>query len=263
MQGDRRTITAGGRRLECFWHGALPSEAPTLVFLHDGLGCAATWRDFPAALAAAAGCGALVWSRAGYGASEPVPLPRPLDYLEQEGDSGLPEALDAAGVRRAFLVGHSDGATIALLHASTPRASPRVLGLLLEAPHVFCEDVTVEAIGRVREEYLRGDLRARLARYHGGNVDCAFWGWCQAWLDPRFRAWNIEARLPAVGAPALVLQGADDPFGTLRQVEAIERQSGGPVRRLVLEGCGHSPHRERRDATLSAMTAFLREVAKT
>ena len=256
--GDKIAIPGGGR-VEVHWHGPGPADAPTLVFLHDGIGCAATWRDFPASLTRETGCGALVYSRFGYGGSDPVSLPRPLTYMHDEGFSALPEILDAAGVRRAFLVGHSDGGSIALLHSSTPRALPRVCGLLLEAPHVFFEEVTVRSIEEAREEYLHGDLRAKLARYHGENVDCAFWGWNRAWLDPGFLAWNIEDCLPAVTAPALVLQGIDDPYGTLRQVEAIERQSGGPVRRLVLERCGHSPHRDRRDETLSAMAAFVRE----
>ena len=263
MTGRRRTLTAGGRRLEYAWHGPGPSAAPTLVFLHDGIGCVDTWRDFPSVLAAAVGCGALVFSRAGYGGSEPVPLPRPLDYLEEEGEVTLPDVLDAAGIRVAFLVGHSDGASISLLHASTARAVPRVRGLVLEAPHVFCEDITVEGIGRLREEYLQGDLRKRLARYQRGNVECAFWGWCRAWLDPGFRAWNIEDRLRTVTAPAMVIQGVDDPFGTLRQVDAIERGAGGTVRRLVLDRCGHTPHRERRDATLAAMAGFLRSLSDT
>ncbi len=186
------TILAGGRRIEFAWHGPRPDVAPTLVFLHDGIGCAATWRDFPAALAAETGCGALVYSRAGYGGSDPVTLPRPLTYMHDEGFFALPELLDAAGVLRAFLVGHSDGGSIALLHASTPRSLPRVRGLLLEAPHVFCEEITVRSIERARDEYLHTDLRAKLERYHGGNVDCAFWGWNRAWLDPGFLAWNIE-----------------------------------------------------------------------
>lgn len=192
-----------------------------------------------------------------------MPLPRPLTYMHEEGFAGLPGMLDAAGVRRAVLVGHSDGGSIALLHASAPRAMPRVRGLVLEAPHVFCEDVTVEAIERARGEFLRGDLRAKLSRYHGANVDCAFWGWNNAWLDPGFRDWNIEEYLPAVTVPVLVVQGLDDPFGTLRQVEAIERQCGGPVRRLVFERCGHSPHRDHPERSLEAMAAFLREVRET
>ncbi len=254
------TLLSGGHRIEYVRIGPGPEGAPTLVFLHDGIGCAATWRDFPAELARETGCGALVYSRTGYGGSDPVPLPRPLTYMHKEGFVHLPAFLDAAGVRRAILVGHSDGGSIALLHASTPQAAPRVVGLLLEAPHVFCEEVTVRSIERARTEYREGDLRERLERYHGDNVDCAFWGWNRAWLDPGFLAWNIEEHLPAVTVPILVVQGADDPFGTLRQVEAIERQSGGPVRRCILDRCGHNPHRDRRDETLSAMSAFVREL---
>jgi pimeloyl-ACP methyl ester carboxylesterase len=254
-------LAACGRRIEAFRHDTGPEGVPTLVFLHDGTGCAGTWRDFPAELARETGCGALVYSRAGYGGSDPVPLPRPLDYLHEEATAALPEILDAAGVRKAFLVGHSDGGTIALLHASMPQALPRLCGLLLEAPHVFCEEITVRAIEEARDEYLRGGLREKLARRHGANVDCAFWGWCRAWLDPRFRSWNIEDRLPGVTVPVLVVQGADDPYGTLLQVESIERRCGGPVRRLILNRCGHIPHRERRDRTLSAMAAFIRGLA--
>jgi pimeloyl-ACP methyl ester carboxylesterase len=251
------SLVAAGHHLEASWLGPGPAEAPTLVFLHDGIGCAATWRDFPAALARATGCGALVYSRAGYGGSDPVELPRPLSYMHDEGLVSLPQVLDAAGVERAFLVGHSDGGSIALLHASTAAAVPRVRGLLLAAPHVFVEDCTIRAIERARDEYLHGDLRARLARYHGENVDCAFWGWNRAWLDPGFLAWNLEAYLPAVTAPVLVVQGVDDPFGTLRQVDAIERQVGGRFERNILERCGHRPHREQPELTLAAMADFV------
>jgi pimeloyl-ACP methyl ester carboxylesterase len=255
-------VAAGGRTIEILWHGPGPSDAPTLVFLHDGIGCAATWRDFPDALARETGCGALVYSRAGYGGSDPVPLPRPLAYMHEEGFSGLPDLLDATGVREAFLVGHSDGGSISLLHASTARSRPRVRALLLEAPHVFCEEITVRSIAKAGDDYLHGDLKERLARRHGANVECAFWGWNRAWLDTGFRDWNIEGCLPAVTVPALVVQGTDDPYGTLLQVEAIERQSGGPVRRLVLDRCGHSPHRDRRESTLEAMASFVREHAR-
>jgi pimeloyl-ACP methyl ester carboxylesterase len=255
-------VAAGGRTIEYIWHGPGPADAATLVFLHDGIGCAATWRDFPAALARETGSGALVYSRAGYGGSDPVPLPRPLTYMHEEGFSGLPDLLDALGVRETFLVGHSDGGSISLLHASTARSRPRVRALLLEAPHVFCEEITVRSIAKAGDDYLHGDLKARLARYHGANVECAFRGWNRAWLDPGFLDWNIEGYLPAVTVPALVVQGADDPYGTLRQVDAIERKSGGPVRRLVLDRCGHSPHRDRRESTLEAMASFVREHAR-
>ena len=262
MKPTFSTLRAGGRRIEHTWIGPAPEAAPTIVFLHDGIGCAATWRDFPAELSRKTGCGALVYSRAGYGGSDPVSLPRPLTYMHEEGFVHLPAVLDAAGVRKAILVGHSDGGSIALLHASTPPSAPRVIGLILEAPHVFCEELTVRSIEHAGTEYRKGDLRERLSRYHGDNVDCAFWGWNRAWLNPGFLAWNIEGHLPSVAVPVLVLQGRDDPYGTLRQVESIERNAGGPVRRCILDRCGHSPHRDRREEALSAMDRFVRELLR-
>jgi pimeloyl-ACP methyl ester carboxylesterase len=252
-------LEADGRRLEYSWHGPPPERAPTLVFLHEGLGCVGLWRDFPARLAAATGCGALVYSRAGYGRSDPVPLPRPVTFMHHEGLRVLPEVLRAAGVRDAVLVGHSDGASIALVHAGSG-AADRVRALVLEAPHVFVEDVSVRSIARIGEAYRDTDLRAKLARHHGDNVDCAFGGWNGVWLDPEFRSWNIEEYLPRVAVPALVVQGEADEYGTLAQVDAVRRQSGGPVETLVLPGVGHSPHRDAPDATLAAMAAFVRRV---
>ncbi|HEX7238788.1 MAG TPA: alpha/beta hydrolase [Longimicrobiaceae bacterium] len=250
-------LEAGGQRLEYAWHGPPPGEAPTLVFLHEGLGCVSLWRDFPARLAEATGCGALVYSRAGYGRSDPVDLPRPVSFMHHEGLRVLPEVLDAAGVRDAVLVGHSDGASIALVHAGSGAAG-RVRALVLEAPHVFVEDVSVASIARAGEAYRGTDLRAKLARHHGGNVDCAFRGWNEVWLHPEFRAWNLEAYLPAISVPVLVVQGEADEYGTLAQVEAVRTGVRGPVETLVLPGVGHSPHRDRPDETLAAMAAFVR-----
>jgi pimeloyl-ACP methyl ester carboxylesterase len=250
-------LTAGGRRLEYAWHGPPPEAAPTLVFLHEGLGSVSTWRDFPARLAQATGCGALVYSRAGYGGSDPVPLPRPLRFMHDEARV-LPAVMDAASVREAVLVGHSDGASIALVHAGSA-PSARVRGLALQAPHVFCEDVTVRSIQEAARSYREGDLRKALGRHHGANVDVAFWGWNRAWLDPGFRAWNLEEFLPGIRVPVLLLQGEQDEYGTLRQLDAIEAGCAGPVRRLVLPNCGHAPHREQPELTLAAMAAFVRE----
>lgn len=253
----RGHLLAGGHRLECAWHGPPPERAPTLVFLHEGLGCAATWRDFPARVAEATGCGALVYSRAGYGASDPVDLPRPVGFMHHEGVAVLPEVLEVAGVRDAVLVGHSDGASIALVHAGSGRAA-RVRALVVEAPHVFVEDVSVESIARMRDAYRSTDLPRKLARYHGDNTECAFRGWNDVWLDPAFRAWNIEEYLPRITVPVLVIQGEDDEYGTLAQVEAIRTQVGGPVETLVLPDCGHSPHRDQPERTLEAMVRFVR-----
>jgi pimeloyl-ACP methyl ester carboxylesterase len=261
--GEATMILAAGHRLECRFFGPAPALAPTLVFLHEGLGCAAMWRDFPARLAAATGCGALVYSRWGYGASDPVGLPRPLRYMHDEGLVTLPELLENAGVRDAILVGHSDGASIAIVYAGGTGAQG-LRALVLEAPHVFCEEVSVRSIAAAARAYsdAAGDegmgLRARLERHHGANTDGAFWGWNRAWLDPGFRAWNLEEYLPRLRVPSLIVQGEDDPYGTLRQVDAIEAQSGAPVERLILAACGHNPHREHPDETLVAMTRFIR-----
>src|SRR5262245_156935 len=165
-----------GRRLEMAWHGPPPEAAPTLVFLHEGLGCVGLWRDFPARLAAATGCGALVYSRLGYGGSDPAPLPWPVSFMHHEALETLPAVLEACGIREALLVGHSDGASIALIHAAA-RTSDRVRGLVLEAPHVFVEPRTVRSIAAAAEAYRSGALRARLERYHGSNTDGAFLGW--------------------------------------------------------------------------------------
>lgn len=252
-------MTAAGRRLEYRWIGPGPQAAPTLVLLHEGLGCVSLWRDFPDRLAAATGCGALVYSRAGYGRSQAISLPRPLDYMQREGEAVVGPVLDALAVRSAILVGHSDGGSIALVHAATDGRS-RVAGLVLMAPHVFCEEVSVRSIAAARREYETGELRARLRRHHGDNVEAAFRGWCEAWLDPDFRRWNLEGYLPRVTAPTLLIQGEDDAYGTTAQLEAIARGVAGPVETLLLPGCGHSPYRERPDETLAASARFVRAI---
>jgi len=258
MIAERRfTLAAAGRRLEAAWLGPAPEEAPTVVFLHEGLGSLGLWRDLPAAVVERTGLGALVYSRAGYGGSEPCALPRPIEYMHDEARDVLPAVLREAGVRAHVLFGHSDGASIALIHAGAC-PEPGLKGLVLEAPHVFAEPMGLDAIAKAREAYRHGDLRARLARHHGANVDCAFHGWADAWLDPRFRDWNLEAILPTIRVPALVIQGEGDEYGSASQVDAIARQSGAPVETMLLSGCGHAPHRDARDAVLEAVARFAK-----
>jgi pimeloyl-ACP methyl ester carboxylesterase len=184
--------------------------------------------------------------------------------MHDEAFTSLPEVLRVCGIRRAVLVGHSDGGSIALLLAGSglPEADG-VVGLVTLAPHVFVEDISVKSIAAAAEAYRAGDLRARLAKQHGDNVDGAFWGWNGAWLDPGFRTWNIESYLPAIRVPQLVIQGAEDPYGTLAQVDAIEKKSGGPVQRLVLSPCGHAPQRDQPETTLQAVAGFVRSVVPT
>ncbi|MEW6106492.1 MAG: alpha/beta hydrolase [Bacillota bacterium] len=256
---DEDSLVIGGQRLEIAWHGPAPEDAPTLVFLHEGLGCVAMWRDFPAKLAAATGCGALVYSRLGYGRSDACVLPRPVRFMHDEALTILPQLLAAAGVRECVLVGHSDGGSIALIYAGGTAAEP-LRGVITEAPHVFCEEVTVRAIRKAKESYERGDLRQRLMRYHGANTDCAFYGWSDTWLHPEFLQWNLEAYLPAIKVPMLVIQGENDEYGTPAQVDAIARQAGGEVEVMIVPQCGHAPHREQETVTLQTMARFIARV---
>jgi pimeloyl-ACP methyl ester carboxylesterase len=253
-------VTAAGLRLETRWIGPPPEAAPTLVFLHEGLGSVSLWRDFPDRLARRTGCGALIYSRAGYGKSDPAPLPRPVRFMHDEAKI-LPEVLAQMKIRESILVGHSDGASIALIYAGS-RLAAGLQGLILEAPHVFTEPHGLASIARIGEVYRDSDLRDRLSRHHGANVDVAFRGWNDVWLHPDFRAWNIEEYLAGVNVPIFILQGEEDEYGTWKQVEAIERQAGGPVAAIALADCGHSPHREQPERTLQAMAEFVERLVR-
>ncbi len=249
-------LTAGGHQLEYVWHGPPPETAPTIVFLHEGLGCVEMWRDFPERVAGATGFGALVYSRAGYGRSDAIELPRRVRFMHDEALITLPQVLEALNVREAILLGHSDGASIALIHAGSGKAD-RMRALVLEAPHVFVEDLGIASIEEAAANYDHGNLKSRLERYHGSNVDCAFRGWNDVWLNSEFRSWNIEGYLLRIGVPVLVVQGQDDQYGTWRQVEAIERSCVGNVQTLLMPKCGHSPHREQPNVTLDACASFI------
>jgi len=247
-------IAIADHRLE--YHRIAPTHtgASDLVFLHEGLGSLALWKDFPAKLATMTGAGALIYSRRGYGQSDPIAAPRRVDYMHDEALTTLPALLGALGIANPILIGHSDGASIALLHAGDGRW--RVRALILEAPHVFVEDVTVANIAAARTLYRTTDLAHRLARYHG-DPDHAFWGWNDIWLDPAFRHWNIESCLTGITCPVLAIQGADDEYGTLAQLDALARGVPGMVERLVVPNCKHSPHRDQEQTVLDAMAQFI------
>jgi pimeloyl-ACP methyl ester carboxylesterase len=249
-------VDAGGHRLEV---ARIAGDAgrPTLVFLHEGLGSLAMWRDFPAQLAKATGAPALIYSRWGYGRSDPLTSPRDIRYMHEEALATLPELREKLALEDVVLVGHSDGASIALIHAGCGRWPVRALAL--EAPHVFVEDISIAGIEAARDAYATSDLRQRLARYHD-DVESAFRGWNDIWLDPAFRAWNIEEYLPGVRSPVLAIQGEDDQYGTLAQVDAIERGVAGAFEKLVLAKCGHSPHRDQEQAVLAAMADFIKRI---
>ncbi|MDJ0945698.1 MAG: alpha/beta hydrolase [Kiloniellales bacterium] len=235
--------------------GAARNGAPTLILLHEGLGCLALWRDFPERLAAATGLGVLAYSRAGYGGSTPCALPRPLTYMHDEAREVLPAVLDAVGLARGVLLGHSDGASIAAIYAGS-RPDPRISGLVLIAPHFFTEPEGLAAIAAAKLAYETGDLRDRLAKYHR-NVEAAFRGWNEAWLDPGFETWDLTEFLPGIEVPLLLIQGADDSYGSARQVETARDLAPGPSEIHLLPACRHSPHLERPEETLAAIRSFL------
>lgn len=246
--------------LETAWFGE-GGPGPTWVLLHEGLGSVSTWRDFPARLARATGRRVFAYSRSGYGASRPVPLPWSARYMH-EAAGELHTVLADAGIVDAVLVGHSDGASIATLYAGREEAPPEGLRALVAiAPHYFVEPRALKSIRAAGEAFLEGSLRARLARHHGSNLDVAFWGWHDAWTSSEFRSWDIREALARVQVRTLVLQGEADEYGTLEQVETAKRQSGGPVTAVVIPDCGHAPHREAPGHLLDALTAFQEENA--
>ncbi len=253
--GWRGFLEANGKRIEAACFGPSPQKAPTLVLLHEGLGCLSLWRDFPRRLVEATGCGVFAYSRAGYGGSDPVDLPRPLDYMTREAVGTLPQILDAIGFRHGVLAGHSDGASIAAIYAGSVEDF-RVRGLVLIAPHFFTEPEGLASIAEAKRAYETGDLRARLARHHR-DVDNAFRGWNDAWLDPSFKAWNIADTIDYWRVPVLAIQGADDQYGTLAQIREIESRIYSPADIAILDDCRHAPHAEQPERTLALIAGFV------
>jgi pimeloyl-ACP methyl ester carboxylesterase len=252
-------LDIGGARLEYRMVGPRPNAAPTIVMLHEGLGSAGLWGDFPERLAERTKAGVFAHSRAGYGRSSPIPLPRPLDYMQREAAEVLPKLLDVIGFRRGILLGHSDGASIVAAYAGSVQ-DHRVRGLVLMAPHFFVEDFSLREIEQAKERYEKGDLRQRLARHHA-DVDVAFRGWNGAWLDPDFpKIFDIVEPLAYIRVPVLIVQGEDDPYGTVRQIEVAEEECYCPVEAVLMPGCGHAPHRDRPAETLDAVGDFIERI---
>lgn len=251
-------VTIDGRRIE---YRAILGQAgpgPTLVFLHEGLGSVGLWRDFPDKVARRLGAPALVYSRFGYGESDGLLAKRTLDFMHEEALHVLPRLLDELEIQRPLLIGHSDGASIALIHAAAAKRPVR--GVVGMAPHVFVERTGVESIAKIRDAYLKTDLKQRLAKYHA-RVDDAFLGWADIWLQPAFLAWSIEHLIGDIAEPLLLIQGRDDEYGTLAQLDRIEVRVQGPASRLVLDRCGHSPHRDQEAAVIDAIVTFARQHA--
>ncbi len=247
-------IHADNKKLEAICFGPSPEKAPTIVMLHEGLGCAKLWRDFPQKLAHETGYGVFVYSRAGYGKSEVCQLPRPLDYMSREAKEVLPQVLDTFGFQQGFLLGHSDGATIAAIYAGM-MPDYRARAVVMMAPHFFTEDIGLKSIAKAKEKYEAGDLRERLSKYHE-NVECAFKGWNDAWLDEAFKNWNVSDAIDHLRIPALAIQGREDEYGTLAQIQEIDERTYSPADIEILENCGHSPHIDQPERTLEIISEF-------
>ncbi len=247
-------VEINGHRLEYAEIAPRRASAPALVLLHEGLGSLAMWRDFPAKLARATGCRTVVYSRWGYGRSDRFPGPRDPRYMHREALEELPALRAALGIDDPILIGHSDGASIALIHAGSGLWPVR--GLVLEAPHVFVEDVSIAGIEEAKRGYEHGDLKRRLAHYHA-DIEGVFRGWNDVWLSSGFRTWNIEDCLPGVTCPVLAIQGVDDQYGTVAQINTVARGVKGPFEKLILDNCMHAPHRDQEADTLTAMVGFV------
>jgi pimeloyl-ACP methyl ester carboxylesterase len=251
-------VVVDGKRLEVEWFAAPVADRPTIVLLHEGLGSVALWKDFPRQLARRTGWSVVAYSRYGHGNSDPLTQPRRIDFMHHEAEIVLPALLDRLEIARPVLFGHSDGASIALIFAGAfPR---RAAALVLEAPHVLVEGRALASISRAREDYFSRDLPTRLAPYHA-DPESTFRGWNDIWLDPAFRAWNIEEYLSSIRCPVLLIQGQDDEYGTQAQLDAIARRVRD-CEVLLLPGCGHSPHREQEAVTLEAAAGFIRRLTR-
>ncbi len=256
--GESYWITINGRKLECRAWGPPPTDAPTIVLLHEGLGSVGLWKSFPEKIADVTGYGVFAYSRAGYGQSDPVELPRPLDYMTREALNVLPQMLAVIGFKRGILLGHSDGASIVAIYAGSVEDF-RVRGLCLISPHFFTEPEGLASIAEAKAQYEKGDLRVRLAKHHS-DPDNAFRGWNDAWLAPGFKAWNIEDVIAYFRVPVLAIQGRDDQYGTLGQIEALEKGMYSPLDVEIFDDCKHSPHIEQPERTLAVVSEFLRRL---
>jgi len=257
---DTGFLDLAPQRIEYLMIGPRPDAAPTIVMLHEGLGCVGLWGSFPEQLAAATGAGVFVYSRAGYGNSSPAKLPRTTLFMHEEACEVLPRVLDAIGFQRGLLFGHSDGASIATIYAGSVQ-DHRIRGLVLIAPHFFIEEMGLAEIRRAREAFDSGALRDKLKRWHA-DVDGAFRSWSEPWLDPNFRNWDITEALGYIRVPILIVQGDNDQYGTLKQVEAAQQECFCPVETAVLPGIRHVPHREAAEATLNIVADFINRLLR-
>jgi pimeloyl-ACP methyl ester carboxylesterase len=248
--------TAAGRRLAYEWLGEAGAGKPTLVFLHEGLGSIRQWRDFPASVAAATGCRALIYDRYGYGQSDVLAEPRrTVRFMHDEALTALPQFLESLQIERPLLIGHSDGASIALIHAG---ANHPVRGVVAMAPHVFIEPLCLTSIANAAHAFENTDLADKLGRYHR-DARKTFYGWADVWLDLEFKGWDIrDDYLPQIRCPVLAMQGYEDEYGTMAQLDELARRVKAPCELIKLNDCGHAPFREQPERTLEAVVRFVR-----
>jgi pimeloyl-ACP methyl ester carboxylesterase len=237
-----------------------PKGYPTLIFLHEGLGCIELWRDFPQRLCHMTGCQGIVYDRKGYGTTGPCFNKWPIDYLVQEATVYLPQIFSACNIEKAFLIGHSDGGSIALIAAAT--MGSKIMGIATESAHVFVEDITLAGIKSAVESYHEENLKEKLFKYHGTCTDAVFYRWSNTWLDPEFSHWNIEEFLPNISCPSLILQGENDEYATRDQLESIRTQISGPVVAELLPNCAHTPHFQDKERVIEIMCHFIRRAIK-
>lgn len=258
---ETKYLNVDGKNIEYQWVIEPKQDQGVIVFLHEGLGCKDMWKGFPKKLAQQTGLAALTYSRAGYGLSSSIQLPRNQNYMQDEGIDVLPKLLSALGIQKSVLFGHSDGGSIALINAGAhPNSS--VQAIILEAPHVFIEKKTVDSITQVAKNYQNSHLKKALSKYHGDNLDCAFYGFVDTWLNPVYaKNWNIEGYVKNVNVPTLLFQGDNDEFGTSEQVNRIQAQIKGEFEAVMIENCGHVPHVEQPDLVLKRSTDFLKRLA--
>ncbi len=257
--GVKGSITVNGMALECQCHGPPPDQMPTIVMLHEGLGCIDLWRDFPQKISDATGYGVFVYSRPGYGKSDCENLPWHLDYMARHAENILPKVLDKLSLTKFLLLGHSDGASISAIYAGNIE-NHRMQGIILLAPHFFTEDICIASIEEATVSFEEGNLREKLEKYHSNPSNC-FSGWSQTWLNPAFYSWDITDCIDYFRVPVLVIQGEDDQYGTMRQLDEIAIRCYSPLIQLRLENCRHSPQFDQADKTIAGISSFCRRLS--
>jgi len=254
-------LQIGSKKIEIQWHQGAQKDFPVLIFLHEGLGCTRMWKDFPKKLSQGTGCSALVFSRFGYGKSDPAPLPWKINFMHEQALKILPEIIKKAQIKQYILIGHSDGGSIGVIFAGSPNIKERdgLKGLITEAAHVFCELITVDCIKQAKINYEHNDLRQGLEKYHGSNTENAFRGWNDVWLNPQFIHWNIEKYLNKIRVPMFAIQGKDDQYGTNKQIISIKTHVND-IETYLLDNCRHAPHNDQPKIVLDLMSQFIHKI---